>query len=90
MPDVLRVLRRSAARVRAGFVLVAIGETLRFGGFSLPGALPALAGTIGIVCDLLAVVMVWSGLEGFMSGVVAGFTPPRDEVPPDGGDDGGP
>jgi len=79
--DVLRVLRRSAARVRAGFVLVVIGEGLKFGGFNLPGALPALAGTIGIVCDVLALIMVWSGLEGFMSGVVAGFTPPHEEDP---------
>lgn len=79
----MRSLRRSAARVRAGFVLVVIGEGLRWGGFSLPGAVPALAGTVGLVCDMIALAMVWSGLEGFMAGVLAGFEGPGDEEPPD-------
>lgn len=86
MPGILRALRRSAARVRAGFVLLVLGEGLRFGGFSLPGALPAMAGAIGIGCDLLALAMIWSGLEGFMAGVLAGFAIPGDEEPPGSGD----
>jgi hypothetical protein len=81
----MRSLRRSAARVRAGFVLLVIGEGLRWGGFSLPGVVPALAGTIGIVCDILALAMVWSGLEGFMAGVLAGFEGPGEEEPPSNG-----
>jgi hypothetical protein len=32
---------------------------------------------------MIALAMVWSGLEGFMAGVLAGFEGPGDEEPPD-------
>jgi hypothetical protein len=73
MDQVLAVLRRSAARVRAGFVLGLLGQGLRLYSSGLPGALPApvaLAGTIGLV---LSVIMVWTGLESFMSATTQGF-----------------
>ena len=77
-------MRRYAARVRAGFVLFLVGEGLRIYSRRLPGAIPAplaLAGTIGLV---LAVAMIWTGLEGFMRCSENGFELLGGDSPPDG------
>jgi|GEM_PF-3520627 len=88
MKQVLTGLRRSAARVRAGFVLGLVGQGLRLYSSGLPGALPAplaLAGTIALV---LALAMVWTGLEGFMNATVQGFDLLGGEVSPEQQDSG--
>jgi len=82
MGQVLGVLRRCSARVRAGFVLFCLGKAAEIGGASLEGALPAVAAAAGAAMEVVALVMVWSGLEGFMAGSIAGLEETQGQGPP--------
>jgi hypothetical protein len=84
MDAILALLRRHAARVRAGFVLFVLGKAVQVGGASLGGAYPAVAAAAAVVLQVAALVMVWTGLEGFMAGTVAGFGQTKGEGPPEG------
>lgn len=79
---VLSLLRRYSSRVRAGFVLFVLGKAAEVGGAGLEGALPAVATAVGVAMEICALVMVWSGLEGFMVATTAGFEENRGEEPP--------
>jgi hypothetical protein len=82
MAGVSGLLRRHAARVRAGFVLFVLGKAAQVGGTSLGGALPAVVAAVATALQVAALVMVWTGLEGFMAGAVAGFEQGQEEKPP--------
>ncbi len=83
MKQIFAGLTRNAARFRAGVVLLLIGEGLRLYSRQLPGALPAPIALAGMISTILAVVMVWSGLEGFMSLSMQGFDLLNGESPPE-------
>lgn len=82
MNPILRLLRRYSGRVRAGFVLFVLGKAAEVGGRGLEGAYPAAAAAVGVGMEICALVMVWSGLEGFMAASVAGFEEVQEEEPP--------